>query len=1001
MRKLEEWKEWKKGKDGRKSQARSILPSRFTFHVSRFTFCLFACLFGFTLHSAPIAAGFSTSGRGILYTIESIDALTDAVMRQPDGSYQITSSLTIANHIRPDILQLSPGVTLRFAKGSALQVDGTLIALGTKDSPITFTSIGEEWGGIVFSQSAPLTPSPSRSEAGWGEGQSLPRSIGGVRGEASVIENARIENAHIGISCQNASPRIASVHISRCKTYAIAVASAKPIIQKNRFSTPRAAAAIYSQSASPEIIDNHFELTPSQTGIILIDSDAHVAKNQFLGGGSAISCRASSPKIENNVITGANIAISGLQSDFVITGNQITDSPTGIYVDRGQPTLRSNHIHKSSVAAISIWDSPQGTVSENIIAQSKIGLYSKGANLTIDQNQFQVTDYAIYIKAGAAQVYRNVLNNSTEAGIAFWAGAAGEVRDNDLRENRYGVYAQDSSPTIRQNRIAGGEYGIRIQSASPPIVGNQISGAAEGGIGCWDANPEIESNTITQSRYGIYCDSASPLIAQNMIIDSRDAGVAGWNGSRPNMRDNTISGGRYEVFRDDLPPEARKRENEKTREREGEGPAKPATGEQAKGRKGRMEEGKDETAAESKVAGRKGRMEEGKDGRETTKPEGQETTHQPSNLPLPQSSNLPPQSSDTGNGSSSLFNAAEQETLRRGQRANPPTEATRHTTYQLRQMPPGEGGNPVEEQDNNAKPSNPQSQLPDTGYHSTDDLPAPRLSQGVKGPSLNKEQSSRLMSLEEMLADDSIDINEKIAKQFEAGQLYFKGGKYQQALDAYNWILTQFAQQMKKRPSGDDGKNNRELANIHYHCALSYYELKNYASAVNAARMCLSFNPEPAVKLRAQYTLAMSAMQNHASQMAEQAFLELIGELENQPTGSAGASPSLLSSAYFQLGRLAAERRAYREAAEHYSNALVHGIGGEQRAETLSELGYCALQAGDREVAIGWYRKLIEDSAAHSGLLVPAFLALGDVHREAGEWKQAEPFYRSARQHAD
>ncbi len=538
MRKLEEWKERKKGKDGRMEEWKkgrregwegwriqfthyalriTHYVSRFTFHVPRFTFCLFACLVGFTLHSASIAAGFSTSGRGILYTIESIDALTDAVTRQPDGSYQITSSLTIANHIRPDILQLSPGVTLRFAKGSALQVDGTLIALGTKDSPITFTSIGEEWGGIVFSQLRSGSPQ---------SGPVPPPRAGG--NEASVIENARIENAHIGISCQNASPRIASVHISRSKTYAIAVASAKPIIQKNHFSNPRAAAAIYSQSASPEIIDNHFELTPSQTGIILIDSDAHIAKNQFLGGGSAISCRASSPKIENNVITGANIAISGLQSDFVITGNQITDSPTGIYVDRGQPSMRSNHIHKSSVAAISIWDSPQGTVSENIIAQSKIGVYSKGANLTIDQNQFQETDYAIYIKAGAAQIYRNVLNNSAEAGIAFWAGATGEVRDNDIRESRYGVYAQDSSPTIRQNRIAGGEYGIRIQSASPQIVGNRISDASEGGIGCWDANPEIESNTITQSRYGIYCDSASPLIAQNMIIDSRDAGVAGW-----------------------------------------------------------------------------------------------------------------------------------------------------------------------------------------------------------------------------------------------------------------------------------------------------------------------------------------------------------------------------------------------------------------------------------------------------------------------------------------
>ena len=59
------------------------------------------------------AADFSTQGRGILYTIESLDTLTDDVTHQPDGSYLITSSLIIANQSRPDILQLTPGAILR------------------------------------------------------------------------------------------------------------------------------------------------------------------------------------------------------------------------------------------------------------------------------------------------------------------------------------------------------------------------------------------------------------------------------------------------------------------------------------------------------------------------------------------------------------------------------------------------------------------------------------------------------------------------------------------------------------------------------------------------------------------------------------------------------------------------------------------------------------------------------------------------------------------------
>ena len=83
-------------------------------------------LLGFALLVAsPESVAFSTQGRGLLYTIESLDMLTDAVTQQSDGNYQITSSITIANQTHADILKLSLGVALRFAKGITLRIEGT------------------------------------------------------------------------------------------------------------------------------------------------------------------------------------------------------------------------------------------------------------------------------------------------------------------------------------------------------------------------------------------------------------------------------------------------------------------------------------------------------------------------------------------------------------------------------------------------------------------------------------------------------------------------------------------------------------------------------------------------------------------------------------------------------------------------------------------------------------------------------------------------------------
>ena len=925
---------------------------------------------------------FATQGRGILYTIEVLDSLTEAVTRQSDGSYRITSSLVIANKSRPDILQLATGLTLRFSKGSSLQIEGMLIAIGTEDAPITLTSDATgEWDGIIFNAE------PSE-QTGKHNTEQMALST-----EASVIRNARVENAHIGIACKSASPRIESNRITHCKTYAIGLTAADPIVRQNRISDHRGTMAIYVASGAPQIIDNDLKLTGSQTGIIVIDSTAHIAKNRFHGGSSAITCRGGAPRIESNEIDDAKTGISGSNADFIVVTNQINNTSTGIYVDRGTTTIQSNRIREADLVAISIWNSPKTRIEGNIINQSQIGVYSKDAHLTINQNVLRENGYAIYIKSGEAEVRDNSVHKNTKAGIAFWERATGEVADNEITNNRYGIYAQDASPTIQRNRISGGTYGIRTQSASPIISDNQITDASEGGIGNWEGHPKLQGNTILQSRYGIYVDGASPLITGNTITDSRDAGISVWNDSHPDIGENLISGGRYEIFEEG-------QEWKAPEQKDNPQPviANPQVSPQSDGgavfdaearatlRRGQranppVRETQSTEKRETSEALNRSDENTGVQ-REPTAPPGNRPRGQPSTTPPRERSSATqdnPQSEPSSIGqASTLFDTKDKETLRQGQRTDPGSDATRSAEYELVPMPPNGGQT-------------------NTRYgHRESMRPAPQHREQSR--ELTYGQSQRLMKLEEMLADDSIALNEKIAKQFEIGQLHFKGGNYQQALEAYNWIVPHFAEGMEKQSVADRDKTNQELANIHYHRGLSYYELKDYDNATDAMRICLILNPQPEVEHRVRYLLAMSALENHTGEMAEAAFLEFIEKGEKWAKKS---DPTLLAMAYFQTGRLATDRGAHLEAIQQYGNALTHGLGGIQRAEALSEMGYLSFQIGNHEQAQHWYGKLIEDESANSNLLAVAFLALGDIHRAAKEWERAASFYRFAEQHAE
>lgn len=129
-------------------------------------------------------------------SIENGETISGMIMENrtlPSGrDYLVPESLLIPKGVT---LRVEPGVVLRFYPGAELVVNGQFIAIGTASQPITFTSNGEGWQGIVFNDSAvDATYVNNRYQSG------------------STLQFCRIENMRrtIGIQIQETEPYFAN-----------------------------------------------------------------------------------------------------------------------------------------------------------------------------------------------------------------------------------------------------------------------------------------------------------------------------------------------------------------------------------------------------------------------------------------------------------------------------------------------------------------------------------------------------------------------------------------------------------------------------------------------------------------------------------------------------------------------------------------------------------------------------------------------------------------------
>jgi len=275
-------------------------------------------------------------------TYVSGNITADTVWRKSDSPYIVTATVQVFQNIT---LTIEPGVIIKFNPSTGLTIGGKLVAIGTAEAPITFTSnaptpASKDWGRIKFVDTA----------------QDASFDSAGNYSDGCIIKNCLIEFGK-GIWCENSSPLISSNYIRKTSDYGgifFGGASDKVKIVYNTLEENGFPIYLNGTFASLEILNNKvrrnydgllIETCPAGTlikdniieyngannvGGISVRSGSgsiisnFISHNQDTSWNAAIYCENVTFTIHNNqILSNHNQAIASNNSYLTVTNNQI------------------------------------------------------------------------------------------------------------------------------------------------------------------------------------------------------------------------------------------------------------------------------------------------------------------------------------------------------------------------------------------------------------------------------------------------------------------------------------------------------------------------------------------------------------------------------------------------------------------------------------------------------------------------------------------------------
>jgi parallel beta-helix repeat protein len=437
-------------------------------------------------------------------------------------------------------LTIQPGVEVAFYGNFALQVDGSLQALGTASQPILFTSadpfpLPGDWQGLIF------TASSSNS--------------------VCVVSNSVFEYAQVGIRATDTSFRLAGSTVQYCSQQGIYLTRSSPAllgctVQQN------ASYGIYcTDNSSPQVLGSQV-IGNASYGIFLYGTGA--------GGHNCL------PVIQGNSILG-NGSYAVVAQNYYRPALTIIDARSNWWGTADAPTIvaliydYANSTTYSPVVNFANWlNGPGGTATPGSCVAGQLGgssvwgpndspvgligplLVASNASLTI-QPGVQVLAYGNFL----AQVDGTLqaLGQSTNP-VVFSSGKAAPSRG-DWGGLQFNPGSSNNPCVLSNVVISYAQEGVTCSSASPAIVSSTIQFCSGQGINLTRSSPLIQGCVVQQNNsYGIYCyDASSPLIQGNQVLSNSSYGLylygtaASGHNSQPVITGNTLLGnGGYALF---------------------------------------------------------------------------------------------------------------------------------------------------------------------------------------------------------------------------------------------------------------------------------------------------------------------------------------------------------------------------------------------------------------------------------------------------------------------
>ena len=265
-----------------------------------------------------------------------------------------------------------------------------------------------------------------------------------------------------------------------------------------------------------------FTIKGGYDGIYLYAENCNIANNKILDNWCGISLGGSSSNnITGNIISNNDCGIYLVgSSNIIITGNNISNNGGGICSWESSNNITGNIISNNEWYGIDLWDSRNNNITGNTMKNDGVSIW--GYKLrhwnthTIENNTVNGKPlYYFKNKSGgkvpedAGQVIlanctgmllENLIINNTNVGIEIGFSSQNIIKNNNVSNNRDGIYLRDSSSNnITGNDISNNiKYGIRLDDSSNNIIylnnfiNNTDSVDSYGSTNIWNSTSQIK-----------------------------------------------------------------------------------------------------------------------------------------------------------------------------------------------------------------------------------------------------------------------------------------------------------------------------------------------------------------------------------------------------------------------------------------------------------------------------------------------------------------------------